>query len=308
MTRSTAVVVWVLASAFSQQAWATDEAAVEKRTSSAAWSAELPHQPPPAPDAVTADAEVTEADTAVSDEAAPAPRGDENASPKRGGGLLKPALIVAGGTAAGAGVGLMRRSSEGGANQPPIAEIVVVPGQTIGVANATTFSFHASASDPDGTVKSYSWDFGDGASGSGATAQHRYASPGTFDVRLTVSDGDGAAQTASASVEVGSLTGRWEWLIHSWERCERIIFTLTQTGASVSGSAPSAGAPVTLTGTLLDEHIAELRFGERPLTMPPTCQNWGTLPGFDATCGVSRDLAAVFCHSAEGWTAVLERR
>jgi len=53
-------------------------------------------------------------------------------------------------------------------------------------------TFDASASrDPDGGTLSYDWSFGDGTFASGIRVQKRYARPGTYDVRLTVSDGSG---------------------------------------------------------------------------------------------------------------------
>lgn len=42
--------------------------------------------------------------------------------------------------------------------------------------------------DLDGTIESYEWDFGDGATGSGATATHAYTGAGTFVVTLCVTD------------------------------------------------------------------------------------------------------------------------
>ena len=64
-------------------------------------------------------------------------------------------------------------------------------------------SFDATASsDPDGTVAQYAWDFGDGATGSGALAQHTFAAAGTYNVRLTVTDDDGATGTQLRSVTV----------------------------------------------------------------------------------------------------------
>jgi len=46
-------------------------------------------------------------------------------------------------------------------------------------------SFDASASsDPDGTIASYTWAFGDGQNGSGVSGSHVYASAGTFNVIL----------------------------------------------------------------------------------------------------------------------------
>ena len=49
-----------------------------------------------------------------------------------------------------------------------------------------------SSSDLDGTIVSYSWDWGDGSmAGSGVTASHTYAAEGTYRITLTVTDDDG---------------------------------------------------------------------------------------------------------------------
>ena len=64
-----------------------------------------------------------------------------------------------------------------------------------GAAGATT-SFDASAStDPDGSVASHRWSFGDGqtATTAGPTVAHVYASPGTYTATLTVVDDEGCS-------------------------------------------------------------------------------------------------------------------
>ena len=64
-------------------------------------------------------------------------------------------------------------------------------------------STDASASaDPDGTIASYAWDFGDGATATGVTATHAYAVEGPYTVRLTVTDGAGATATTTRDVTV----------------------------------------------------------------------------------------------------------
>lgn len=64
----------------------------------------------------------------------------------------------------------------------------------------------AASTDPDGTVSSYAWDFGDGSTASGVQAQHSFAKAGTYTVSLTVTDNSGRTGTTSQSVTVGSTT------------------------------------------------------------------------------------------------------
>lgn len=56
----------------------------------------------------------------------------------------------------------------------------------------TAVQFDASAStDEGGTIEKYTWDFGDGTTGSGATVSHSFTTDGVFTVSLTVEDNDG---------------------------------------------------------------------------------------------------------------------
>jgi len=77
--------------------------------------------------------------------------------------------------------------------------------------NATTvltgevISFNASSSsDPDGSIASYFWDFGDGTNGTGVVIDHAYADNGIYAVTLTVTDDDGATASANSTKTVSN--------------------------------------------------------------------------------------------------------
>jgi uncharacterized membrane protein len=66
-------------------------------------------------------------------------------------------------------------------------------------------SFSSSGSrDPDGSIVSYRWQFGDGKTGSRANPKHVYRKPGTYTVTLTVIDSAGFRAVATATVTVAA--------------------------------------------------------------------------------------------------------
>jgi|OpeIllAssembly_1097287.scaffolds.fasta_scaffold683061_1 PKD repeat protein len=83
-------------------------------------------------------------------------------------------------------------------NQAPVARVSVSPAS--GPAPLAIAVSGEASSDSDGTIASYAWTFGDGASASGARAVHSYAAVGEYEVRLTVTDDKGATSSATASV------------------------------------------------------------------------------------------------------------
>ncbi|WP_227132154.1 DUF4350 domain-containing protein [Halorubellus salinus] len=89
---------------------------------------------------------------------------------------------------------------DGDGNEAPTASASV---DDATVAPGTSVSFDGTGStDADGSVASYDWTFGDGATATGATPTHTYDTTGSYDATLTVTDDDGATDTATVTVTV----------------------------------------------------------------------------------------------------------
>ena len=89
---------------------------------------------------------------------------------------------------------------------PVINSMTFTP--AFGIMGLTTFSWDASASDPDGDAVSYSWDIAGNPHG-GASGSVAFTNGGNGLARLTVTDSRGASATDTRSFVVGDMTGRW---------------------------------------------------------------------------------------------------
>lgn len=83
-------------------------------------------------------------------------------------------------------------------NELPVANATVTPQSGI---VPLTVAFDGTASTDDGMITTYTWNFGDGNSGSGETTTHTYVEQGVFSATLTVTDNRGA-QTTSAPISI----------------------------------------------------------------------------------------------------------
>ena len=84
------------------------------------------------------------------------------------------------------------------ANQPPVAAF------TSSTSGLTASLNGSGSSDPDGSISSWAWNFGDGTTGAGVTASRTYAAAGSFSVTLTVTDNRGLTHSRTQTVSVST--------------------------------------------------------------------------------------------------------
>ena len=82
------------------------------------------------------------------------------------------------------------------ANADPVISAVFGSGPTA-VGDRVSLRAVATDAGPE-DVLTYTWNFGDGSTGTGRAPLHAYSAPGTYHAVLTVTDGDGGHATASA--------------------------------------------------------------------------------------------------------------
>ena len=91
-------------------------------------------------------------------------------------------------------------------NNAPSAQMSVDPSGSVRAGDQITFSAVGS-SDPDGDALTFSWNFGDGNTGTGLTTSHTYVQKGDYGATLTVSDGT-AESTATTIITIIDSSAR----------------------------------------------------------------------------------------------------
>ena len=136
--------------------------------------------------------------------------------------------------------GILSYFGAGGTNEPPTADFSHI-------TSGLTVSFSDQSSDSDGSIVSWSWDFGDDETSTEQNPTHTYGAEGTYTVVLTVTDDDGATGTDAQDVTVSSGSGS---------------ITLTATGYKVRGLQK---ADLTWSGATSDK-VEVYRDGEQIAT------------------------------------------
>jgi hypothetical protein len=155
-------------------------------------------------------------------------------------------------------------------NQPPTPVLAATP--STGAAPLTVSFYGSGSTDPDGTIASYSWSFGDGGNSTAANASHTYTSAGTYIATLTVTDNKNASASGTVTIIVnpaGNIVLRSTAIDLSATLHRRTVsvsgnvVVMNASGAAVSGAVVSAtwarpgGATAAQTATTSSTGIAK---------------------------------------------------
>lgn len=113
---------------------------------------------------------------------------------------------------------------------PTITSMAVTP--SFGISELTSFTYSASATDPNGDAVTYAWDLA-GTPATGASGSITFVGSGVGTLRLTVSDGRGGTANDTRTITLGNMTGTWRG---AGVQLGQFTMNLTQTVARVNGS------------------------------------------------------------------------
>jgi serine protease len=156
----------------------------------------------------------------------------------------------------GCGAGLVDATATmqavaGPANQAPVANFSFT-------TSGLTATFTDGSSDPDGTIASRSWNFGDSTTSTATSPVKTYAAAGTYTVTLTVTDSQGATNSTSRSVTVTSSTTQPSFFENLADYQIRDFQTVTSP-ITVSGRTGNAPSTLRVNVRIIHTYIGDLR-------------------------------------------------
>ena len=137
------------------------------------------------------------------------------------------------------------------ANRAPVVTSVLAT-PTFGIQDFGSFTFNASATDPDGDALAFTWNIA-GNARTGATVQAGpFTNGGTGQATVTVTDGKGGSSTGSVQFIVGTMTGTWHGAVSQTNSLPSFTMVLTQALGVFSGTiaTPQGSGQVGPTGAI----------------------------------------------------------
>jgi microbial collagenase len=192
------------------------------------------------------------------------------------------------------------KSDDGGTN-PPVNEmpIAMTDGPYSGNVNSVINFMSNGSYDPDGTITTFSWDFGDNTTSDKANPSHAYVAAEKYEVSLSVTDDSGAVTTVTTTADISDITVPGSNLLNgvaintSGIQDSETFYTMqvpdgaTDLNFEMSGGSGDADLYV--------------RFGLAPTQSSYDCRPWKT--GNNETCNITDVKAGTYHVMIRGYNS-----